>query len=128
MGQHLLLEVYNVSFDKLNNPEKIEKTMVRAVETEGLTVLNTFTHQFDPYGVSCTISLAESHLCCHTWPEKQGVAIDIFTCGEKNPRCVGWWILKYFDSDDYVMKDYARQGINKTKSINNGDYTQIQSI
>ena len=42
MGQHLLLEVYNVPFDKLNDPEKIEKTMVRAVETEDLTVLNTF--------------------------------------------------------------------------------------
>ena len=69
---------------------------------------NTYTHQFDPYGVSCTVSLAESHLCCHTWPEKQCVAIDIFTCGAKNPRCVGWWILKYFDSDDYVMNDYAR--------------------
>ena len=125
MGQHLLLEVYNVPFDKLNDSEKIEKTMVRAVETEGLTVLNTFTHQFEPYGVTTLISLAESHLSCHTWPEKGCVAIDIFTCGAKNPRCVGWWVLEYFDSDDYVMNDYARQGINKTKSINNGESTQI---
>ena len=128
MGQHLLLEVYNVPFDKLNDSEKIEKTMVRAVETEGLTVLNTFTHQFEPYGVTSLISLAESHLSCHTWPEKGCVAIDIFTCGGKNPRSIAWWILNYFDSDDYVMNDYARQGINKTKSINNGDYTQIKSI
>ena len=58
MGQHLLVEVYNVPFDKLNDPEKIEKTMVRAVETEDLTVLNTFTHQFEPYGVTTLISLA----------------------------------------------------------------------
>ena len=108
MGQHLLLEVYNVPFDKLNDKEKIEKTMVRAVETEGLTVLNTFTHQFDPYGVTTLISLAESHLSCHTWPEKGCVAIDIFTCGSKNPRSVAWWILNYFDTDDYVMNDYAR--------------------
>ena len=125
MGQHLLLEVYNVSFDKLNDPQKIEETMVRAVETEGLTVLNTFSHQFEPYGVTTLISLAESHLSCHTWPEKGCVAIDIFTCGSKNPRSVAWWILNYFDTDDYVMNDYARQGINKTKSINNGESTQI---
>ena len=123
MGQHLLLEVYNVPFDKLNDSEKIEKTMVRAVETEGLTVLNTFTHQFEPYGVTSLISLAESHLSCHTWPEKGCVAIDIFTCGSKNPRSVAWWILNYFDNDDYVMNDYARQGINKSKSINNGGYS-----
>ena len=31
MGQHLLVEVYNVPFDKLNDPQKIEETMVRAV-------------------------------------------------------------------------------------------------
>ena len=128
MGTHLLIEVYNVPFDKLNDKEKIEQVCEDACKTEGLKVLNTYTHQFDPYGVSCTVSLAESHLCCHTWPEKQCVAIDIFTCGAKNPRCVGWWILKYFDSDDYVMNDYARQGINKSKSINNGDQTQFKSI
>ena len=128
MGTHLLIEVYNVPFDKLNDKEKIEQVCEDACKIEGLEVLNTYSHQFDPYGVSCTVSLAESHLCCHTWPEKQCVAIDIFTCGAKNPRCVGWWILEYFDSDDYVMNDYARQGINKSKSINNGDSTQIKSI
>ena len=36
------------------------------------------------------------------------VAFDIFTCGSKNPRCVAFWVLEYFDSDDYVMNDYAR--------------------
>ena len=108
MGQHLLVEVYNVPFDKLNDPQKIEETMVRAVKSEDLTVLNTFTHQFEPYGVTTLISLAESHLSCHTWPEKGCVAIDIFTCGGKNPRSVAWWILNYFDTDDYVMNDYAR--------------------
>ena len=128
MGTHLLVEVYNVPFEKLNDLQKIEETMVRAVKSEDLTVLNTFTHQFEPYGVTTLISLAESHLSCHTWPEKNCVALDIFTCGAKNPRCIAFWVLEYFDSDDYVMNDYAREGINKSKSINNGDSTQIKSI
>ena len=108
MGTHLLVEVYNVPFDKLNDKEKIEQVCENACKIEGLKVLNTFTHQFDPYGVTSLISLAESHLSCHTWPEKECVAIDIFTCGGKNPRSVAWWLLEYFDSDDYVMNDYAR--------------------
>jgi len=108
MGTHLLLEVYNVPFEKLNDRDKIEQVCKNACKIEELNILNTYTHQFDPYGVSCTVSLAESHLSCHTWPEKQCVAVDIFTCGGKNPRSVAWWILEYFDSDDYVMKDYAR--------------------
>ena len=108
MGTHLLLEVYNVSFEKLNDRDKIEQVCKNACNIEKLKILNTYTHQFDPYGVSCTISLAESHLSCHTWPEKQCVAVDIFTCGAKNPRSVAWWILEYFDSEDYVMNDYVR--------------------
>lgn len=108
MGKHLLVEVYNVPFDKLNDKEKIEHVCVSAVKSENFTVLNTFSHQFDPYGVTTVISLAESHLSCHTWPENGCVAIDIFTCGNKNPRSVAWWILNYFDSDDYNMKDLAR--------------------
>ena len=108
MGNHLLIEVYNVTFDKLNDAKSIKEKCIGACKTEDLEILNTYIHQFDPYGVTCTITLAESHLCCHTWPEKQCVAIDIFTCGNKNPRSVAWWLLKYFDSDDYVMKDYLR--------------------
>ena len=49
MGTHLLLEVYNVPFEKLNDRDKIEKTCVNACKTEGIEVLNTYTHQFDPY-------------------------------------------------------------------------------
>ena len=108
MGTHLLVEIYNVPFDKLNDLEKIEERCVGACKTENLQVLNTYIHQFDPYGVTCLISLAESHLSCHTWPEKGCVAIDIFTCGSKNPRSIALWILNYFDTDDYVMNDHAR--------------------
>ena len=108
MGNHTLIEIYNVPFDKLNDGKKIEERCIGACKSENLDVLNSFTHCFDPYGVTCNVTLAESHLCCHTWPEKQCVAIDIFTCGNKNPRSVAWWILEYFDSDDYVMNDYTR--------------------
>ena len=62
MGTHLLVEVYNVPFDKLNDSEKIDNSKLRAVETEGLTVLNTFTHQFEPYGVTSLISLSLIHI------------------------------------------------------------------
>ena len=34
MGTHLLVEVYNVPFEKLNDLQKIEETMVRAVKSE----------------------------------------------------------------------------------------------
>ena len=82
MGNHLLTEVYNVPFDKLNNSEKIGQVCESACKTEGLEVLNTYVHQFDPYGVTCTVTLGESHLSCHTWPEK-GCVQSIFSLVER---------------------------------------------
>ena len=81
---------------------------LKACKIENLQVLNNYTHQFHPQGVTCNVTLAESHLCLHTWPEKGCVAFDIFTCGSKNPRMVAWWILEHFDTEDYVMKDINR--------------------
>lgn len=46
------------------------------------TVLDVFTRQFAPQGVSVMILIAESHLSIHTWPEYGYAAVDIFTCGE----------------------------------------------
>ncbi len=74
------------------------------------------------------MDLGETRLTCTTWPEKQVCEIDIITCGTNNPREAAFSLLDYFDSDDYTMNDYARYGINKSKSINNGDSTQIKSI
>ena len=42
MGDHLLAEVYNVPFDKLNDAKKIEQVCESACKTEGLEVLNTY--------------------------------------------------------------------------------------
>ena len=41
MGTHLLVEVYNVPFEKLNDRDKIEKVCVDACKIDGLQILNT---------------------------------------------------------------------------------------
>ena len=93
MGTHLHVEVYNVPFEKLNDKEKIEQVCVDACKIEGLQVLNTYSHQFEPQGVTCTITLGESHLSCHTWPRKKLCCVRYFYLWIKNPRCVAFWVL-----------------------------------
>ena len=83
MGTHLLVEVYNVPFDKLNDAKMIEQVCIDACKIEGVKVLNAYTHQFDPYGVTCTLTLGESHLSCHTWILKKGVLPLIFLLVEQ---------------------------------------------
>jgi len=50
------------------------------VRDAGLTTMDASFHQFDGSGFTGTVVLAESHLAIHTWPEKQGLTLDVYVC------------------------------------------------
>ncbi len=104
MGNHLLLEVYDVDFNLLNESTKLEEVMVKGIERAGMTVLNIFQHCFYPQGCTIVIALSESHVSCHTWPENGCVAIDVYTCGPGNPKLIALELLKYFNSNEYNIR------------------------
>jgi S-adenosylmethionine decarboxylase proenzyme len=66
----------------LNDVEHLKEVLLEVAEMASTTVLDVFTHQFKPHGVSVMILIAESHLSIHTWPEHRYAAVDVFTCGE----------------------------------------------
>jgi len=86
MGKHYLLNLYGCKFDILNNEVYLRNLIKLAAETTGATVLQTISHKFEPYGVTAMCLLSESHISIHTWPEKGEAAVDIFTCGDTEPR------------------------------------------
>ncbi len=86
MGKHLLLEVYDVDFEAINDVESLQNVMINGIKRAKMTILNVFSHCFIPQGCTIVISLAESHVSCHTWPENGCLAIDVYTCGDCNPK------------------------------------------
>jgi len=108
MGKHLLLEVHDVDFNLINDVNSLQNVMIGGIERAKMTILNIFSHCFFPQGCTVVIALAESHVSCHTWPEEGCVAIDVYTCGEGNPRLVALEILKYFNSDNYNLREVYR--------------------
>ncbi len=50
------------------------------VSASGLTTMDATFHQFEGSGFTGTVVLAESHLAIHTWPEKQGLTLDVYVC------------------------------------------------
>ena len=108
MGKHLLLEVYNVDFTLLNDATSLQDVMKKGINRAKMTILNTFSHCFLPQGCTIVIALAESHVSCHTWPEEGCIAIDVYTCGEGNPKLVALEILKYLNSDNYYLREIYR--------------------
>ena len=108
MGKHLLLEVYEVEYDLLNDSETLEEVMLQGINDAGMSVLNVSKHCFVPQGCTIVITLAESHVSCHTWPEEGCIAIDVYTCGPGNPKLIALEMLKYLNSDNYNLRHVLR--------------------
>lgn len=104
MGNHLLMEVYSVEHDLLNDGNSLIEVMKRGIERAQMTILNVFKHDFHPQGVTIVIALSESHVSCHTWPEEGSIAIDVYTCGSGKPKLVALELLKYLNSDSFKIR------------------------
>jgi S-adenosylmethionine decarboxylase len=100
--------VYDVKYELINDAIALEEVMIAGIEHAGMTILNIFKHCFVPQGCTIVIALAESHVSCHTWPEEGCIAIDVYTCGEGNPRLIALELLKYLNSYVYSIRELDR--------------------
>lgn len=95
MGIHILVNMYGCPPELLERADKVSLLLNEVVSATGLTKLGENIHQFEPYGVTAVILLAESHISIHTWPEQNGsAAVDIFTCGAPNSADLAFEALK----------------------------------
>lgn len=108
MGKHFLLEVYNVDFTLLNDLNPLMSIVTKAINRSKMTILNTYSHQFEPQGITILVCLAESHVSLHTFPEHGCVSCDAYTCGNGDPRKIVLELLKYFDSSNYSIREINR--------------------
>jgi S-adenosylmethionine decarboxylase len=81
VGKHLVLDAWRISTELLDDPDFVRKALKEAVTRCGATLINLCVHQFSPYGVTATATLAESHMAVHTWPEHGYLGADLFFCG-----------------------------------------------
>jgi len=85
-GNHLLLEGYGGSFDRLNNKELITNVLDELSEKLKMNKLsNPLVVEYkakDEGGVTGIILLKESHIAIHTYPIKNFAVMDVFSCKE----------------------------------------------
>lgn len=89
-----------------------ETIFAQAAAEGGATLLGMNMHDFGARaGFTGVVILAESHISIHTWPEHQHAAIDIFMCGDADPRRSLAVLERYFkptSSDVQVIERGAR--------------------
>ena len=108
MGHHVLVSLYGISFHLLDDLAGIKAAFERAVEVCGATVLNRFSHQFHPQGVTIVYALAESHISIHTFPEEGSCAIDVYTCGNMNSVKGMQVLIEHFNPIEVSMQEVKR--------------------
>ena len=77
----VLIDLYECDHARLDDVDLIREGMLKAAELLGAEVRGHSFHTFKPWGVSGTVTIAESHLAVHTWPEYDFAAVTFETCG-----------------------------------------------
>jgi S-adenosylmethionine decarboxylase proenzyme len=88
LGVHVLADVTDVTDPACFDPAFLVDAFRDALREAGATVRRTLVEEFTPHGLSVMVVLAESHASLHTWPERQTMLIDAFTCGPVAPPVV----------------------------------------
>ena len=87
-GMHLTLDGYDCNPDKLANLDVIYGFLDHCPELITMNKIMppyVFKYQADTpedWGISGFVLIAESHISIHTFPEKNFVSVDIFSCKE----------------------------------------------
>lgn len=109
LGTHLLVELRDCNPAILKSLEKVQDALVSAAKEAKATIIDISFHEFNPFGISGMVVIAESHLSIHTWPEYCYAAVDIFTCGEViKPEVAAASLIERFESKNPSMVEMKR--------------------
>jgi S-adenosylmethionine decarboxylase len=109
LGRHLLLELFDCDLDAINNVETVKGALIEAAKRAQATIVDVVFHEFNPFGVSGVVVIAESHLSIHTWPEYRYAAVDIFSCGDiLQPEIAASYLVEQFGAERTSVVEMQR--------------------
>ena len=113
LGIHNIVELYDCDEEILKSSKQIKEIFLEAAEAGKATIVESWFHNFSPYGVTGVLVIAESHMSIHTWHEHKYCAIDIFSCSEKlNNQEIVDHLTEKLKSKKRVVKNIKRGIIN----------------
>jgi len=115
-GEHLTIDGYNGSYEKLNDnelvlnclnelPEKLDMNKL----AKPVVYLAKENNKKDPGGWSGFVVIAESHISIHTFPTNGFLSADVYTC--KNGMDTEF-ILNYF-KENFDLKEIEHNFIKR---------------
>ena len=117
VGEHITLDIIGTT--KNYSPSFFEKNVYKIAKKAKVTVLEISRHKFEPQGFTLVALLAESHMSFHTFPEKNIISFDFFTCGKVSPVVALDIIKKEIEHKRIVKKEFNRDTVGLYDDIYN---------
>ena len=109
VGEHITLDIIGTT--QKYKPAFFEKLVYKIAKKAKVTVLEISKHRFEPQGFTLVALLAESHMSFHTFPEKNIISFDFFTCAKVSPAVALNIIKKEIEHKRIVKKEFNRDTI-----------------
>jgi spermidine synthase len=110
VGEHLTLDFLGTT--KEYTPGFYEKLIYKISKAAKVEVISISRHRFEPQGFTLVALLAESHMSFHTFPEKNVISFDFFTCGKKPPSVALSILKKEIKHNRIVVKSFDRNNVS----------------
>ena len=109
VGEHITLDI--IGTKKEYSPSFFEKLIYKIAKKAKVTVLEISRHKFEPQGFTIVALLAESHISFHTFPEKEIISFDFFTCAKISPVVALNIIKKEIEHKRIIKKEFNRDTV-----------------
>ncbi len=124
LAVHIIAELYGCNNEQISYVESLQPVFRDVVKASGLTEITSRFHQFEPYGVTGFVLLAESHISIHTWPEYEYAAVDIYTCStEKKANNALSVLLDHLKPKKVEIKKFYRGNIEQVSILENSCFS-----
>ncbi|TAN39952.1 MAG: adenosylmethionine decarboxylase [Nitrospirae bacterium] len=115
LGTHLLVELRDCNPEIIKDLKQVKNILVSAAKEAQATIVDISFHEFNPFGISGMVIIAESHFSIHTWPEYGYAAVDIFTCGDIiKPETAAKFLIEQFQSKSPSIVELKRGILSTT--------------
>jgi S-adenosylmethionine decarboxylase len=84
-GKHMICDIFDINNNHLLNNKSLLSSLLKNIcKKYDFEILKEVDYSFQPIGCSILFLLSESHMSIHTFPEKNHLSFDIYTCRQYN--------------------------------------------